>query len=137
MKRKFWVGASFSALVMAAMAPWSASQANGVSIRVNTPEFGIRIGAPHFPPPVYYPVPVHQPRYYEYAPPPVVYAPPPPVYGYPYHYAGGGGYGRPHHYWRPPHWRHPHWRHPHERNHRGDHDDHRGDRDDDRQRHWR
>ncbi len=56
MKRKFWIGASFSALVIAAMAPWSASQANGVSIRVSTPEFGIRIGAPHFPPPVLYPV---------------------------------------------------------------------------------
>lgn len=129
MKRKFLVGASFSALVIAAMAPWSASQANGVSIRVNTPEFGIRIGAPHFPPPVYLPVPVFQPRHYGYAPPPVVYTPPP-VYGYPYQYAGGRGYGNQQQSWRQPHWRQPHWRHPHERNHRRD-------RDDDRQRHWR
>ncbi len=61
MKRKFLIGASFSALVLAAMAPWSASQANGVSVRVSTPEFGIRIGAPHFPHPVFQPVPVYRP----------------------------------------------------------------------------
>lgn len=124
MKRKFWVGASFSALVIAAMAPWSASQANGVSVRVNTPEFGIRIGAPHFPPPVFYPVPVHHPRPYGYAPPQVVYTPSP-AYGYPYQYAGGRGYGYQQHYWRHPHWNHPHWR------------DHRQDHDDNRQGHWR
>ena len=119
MKRKFWIGASFSALVIAAMAPWSASQANGVSIRVSTPEFGIRIGAPHFPP-VFYPV--HQPRYYGYVPPPVVYtAPryvvPPRAHGYPYYYAGGRGYGHQRH-----HWRHLHGRH----DRRHDNDDHRG-----------
>ena len=124
MKRKFWIGASFSALVIAAMAPWSASQANGVSVRVSTPEFGIRIGAPHFPPPVFYPV--HQPRYYGYAPPPVVYTAPryitPRVYGYPYHYAGGRSYGHQRHDWRHPQWRHPHWRH----DRRHDDDDNRG-----------
>lgn len=118
MKRKFWIGASLSALVFAAMAPWSASQASGVSVRVNTPEFGIRIGGPryHRPPPVYYPAPV-------YVPPPVIYtrhpryiAPPPVIYGYPYHYAGGRGYGYQRHYRQ-----HPHWRH--QRHHRGD--DHR------------
>ncbi|HYM48290.1 MAG TPA: hypothetical protein VES91_07400 [Burkholderiaceae bacterium] len=133
MKRNFLVGAALSALVLAAMAPWSASRANGISVRVNTPEFGIRIGAPyHRPPPVYYPAPVYHPVpiYHPapvYGPPPVIYAPPPRyiapppvVYGYPYHYAGGRGYGHQRH-----HWRHPHWRH--DRRHH----------DDDRQRHWR
>ena len=93
MKRKFLVGASFSALMLAAMAPWSASHANGVSVRVSTPEFGIRIGAPHFPVfqpvpvyrpvPVYQPVPVYHPRPYRYAPPAVIYTPPP-RWGYGY-----------------------------------------------------
>jgi hypothetical protein len=98
MKRKFWIGASFSALVIAAMAPWSASQANSVSVRVSTPEFGIRIGAPHFPRPVYQPVPVYPPvpayypRPYRYAPPPVVLV------------GGYRGHG-PH--WQ--HWQHRHW----------------------------
>ena len=131
MKRKFWIGASFSALVIAAMAPWSASQANGISVRVNTPEFGIRIGAPHFPPPIVYPVPVREPRYYGYAPPPVVYVPPPryiapPVYGYPYRYAGGRGYGHERQYEPQPHWRQPHGGH-----------DWRSDDDDDRRRGYR
>lgn len=140
MKRKFWVGASFSALVIAAMAPWSASQANGVSIRVNTPEFGIRIGAPHFPrpffhpapvyvpAPVYQPVPVYRPvpayqpayypRHYRHVPPPVIYAPPP-------RYGWHGGYGYDRHRWQQRRWQ----------EHRNQRDD-RGD-DDDRRRHWR
>ena len=128
MKRKFWISASFGALVVAAMAPWSASQANGISFRVNTPEFGIRIGAPfHRPPvyqpapvyyepapvyyapapvyyesaPAYYPPPVHYPRY-RYAPPPVVYVAPP------RYYSGYGGHGRDRHRWE----------------HRRGHDDH-------------
>lgn len=104
MKRKFWIAASFSALVVAAMAPWSASQANGVSIRVSTPEFGFRIGGPVFGPPVYAPpiyqpapvyypapVPVYRPRYY--APPPVVYVAPPRYYGPPRYVGGYRGYG--------------------------------------------
>ena len=105
MKRKFWIGASFSALVLAAMAPWSASQANGVSVRVSTPEFGIRIGAPHFP--VFQPVPVYQPgavyqpyrftRAFAMWPPPVIYVPPP---RWGYGYAGYRGHG---HY---QHWQH-------------------------------
>lgn len=110
MKRKFWIGASFGALILAAMAPWSASQASGVSVRVNTPEFGIRIGAPHFPhpiyqpAPVYHPVPVHYPQYYRHVPPPVIYAPPP-RYGYGPHRHG--------HYWQ-----HQHWQHRHDDRHR-------------------
>ena len=118
MKRRFWVGASFSALVIAAMAPWSASQANGVSIRVNTPEFGIRIGAPHFPFPVFQPVPVYQPvyypRHYRHAPPPVIYAPPP-------RYGWHGGYGHNRHQWQ-----HRHWQQ--HRDQRHDRRDRRGDR---------
>jgi len=119
MKRKFWIGASFSALVMAAMAPWSASQANNVSVRVSTPEFGIRIGAPHFPLPVYQPVPVYQPmpvhypRHYRYAPRPVVYVPPPRSFA-PSHFVGGHrGHGHDRH-----HWHHRNWQQ--DRNHRHD-----------------
>jgi hypothetical protein len=87
MKRKILLGASCGALVVAALAPWSASQASNVSVGVSTPEFGIRIGAPYLPPvfaPVPQPVPVYYPRPYGYVPPPVVvYAPPPRVYGPP------------------------------------------------------
>lgn len=118
MKRKFLVGASLSALVIAAMAPWSASQASGVSVRVNTPEFGIRIGAPHFPRPVFQPVPIYQPvpvqypRHYRQAPPPVIYAPPP--YGW-----YRASYGPNRYQWQHRHWqqhrdqrhdRHDRWR---------------------------
>ena len=97
MKRKFWTVASFSALVVAAMAPWAASQAQNVSVRVSTPEFGIRIGAPHFPHPVYqpapviYPAPVYYPRHYRYIPPPRY------------------GWHRGHGYWHHRHWQHRHW----------------------------
>lgn len=105
-KRKFWIGASFSALVLAAMAPWSASQASGVSVRVNTPEFGIRIGAPHrpayYPAPVYQPVPVYYPRHYGYAPPPVVYVAPPRFIAPPLFV----GYGHYRHHWQHHHWHH-------------------------------
>jgi hypothetical protein len=131
MKRKFLLGASLSALLLAAMAPWSASKANGVSVSVNTPEFGIRIGAPHFPHrvfqpvpvyrpvPVYPPVPVYYPRPYRYAPPAVIYTSPP-RWGY-----GHGGYRGHNQY---------HWRHRHGSDHRGrghdrdDHDRHGGRR---------
>ncbi len=124
MKRKFWIGAAFSTLALAAMAPWSASQANGVAVSVSTPEFGIRIGAPHFPVfqplPVYRPVPVYQPVpvYYprvRYVPPPVIYVPPP-RWGY-----GYGGYRGHAHY--QPHWQHRGWE-----QHANNHDDRRGNR---------
>ena len=74
----------FAGLAVAAIAPLAA-QANGpVSVSVSTPQFGIRIGAPIFGPPVvpvYAPFPVYSPPVYSppiYAPP--VYAPPPVVY---------------------------------------------------------
>lgn len=128
MKRKFLLGASLSALLLAAMAPWSASKANSVSVRVSTPEFGIRIGAPHFPHPVfqpvpvyrpvpvYQPVPVYYPGPYRYGPPAVIYAPPP-RWGY-----GHAGYRGHNHY---------QWRHGHGSDHRGhgnDHNDGHGNR---------
>ncbi|MGH6609511.1 MAG: hypothetical protein ACRECQ_04560 [Burkholderiaceae bacterium] len=127
MKRKLLIGASFGALMFAAMAPWSAAKANGVSVRVSTPEFGIRIGAPHRP--AYYPVPVYGPPPVVYAPRPRYVVPPPVIYRPPYYYTGGRGYHR-HHHWRHPHWRHHHWRN--DRHHRG-HDGHRSyrGRDDD------
>ena len=65
MKRRIWAGA----LLIAAIAPWSVAQANGVVVSVSTPEFGFRIGTPFYGPPVY-PVPV-------YVPPPRVYVPAP------------------------------------------------------------
>ena len=75
----------FAGFAAAAIAPLAA-QANGpVSVSVSTPQFGIRIGAPFFGPPVmpvYAPFPVYAPPVYSppvYAPPvyapPVVYAP--------------------------------------------------------------
>ena len=68
----------FAGLAITAVAPLAA-QANGVSVAVSTPQFGIRIGAPVFGPPV---IPVYAPAPV-YAPPPVVYVPEvvaPPVY---------------------------------------------------------
>jgi hypothetical protein len=96
MKRKFWIGASFSGLVIAAMAPWSAPQAHGVSIGVSPPEFGIRIGAPVFPRPIYRPVPVYQPV--------PVYYPPPRYVAAPYIVGGFRGHGHYPHYWHHRHW---------------------------------
>ncbi len=127
MKRKFWIGASFSALILAAMAPWSASHANGVSVRVSTPEFGIRIGAPHFP--VFQPVPVYRPcrftsrrRFITRVPigivPPAVIYTPAPRWGYGY----GSYYGHRHHRY---HWQHRH----HGRGHGHDRHNHRDHRD--------
>jgi hypothetical protein len=66
-------------LAIAALTPLGAAHANGgVVVSVSTPQFGFRIGAPFYGPPVYAPV---------YAPAPVVVAPPvimpPPIYGPP------------------------------------------------------
>lgn len=71
MKRSLWAGA----LLIAAIAPWSVAQANGVTVSVSTPEFGFRIGAPFYGAPVY-PVPVYVPAPRVYVPAPV-YAPAP------------------------------------------------------------
>jgi hypothetical protein len=67
---------ALAAVALAAALPLGAAHAQGnVAIRVDTPDFGIRIGTPFpvYPPPVIVaPAPV-------YAPPPVIYAPPPRV----------------------------------------------------------
>jgi hypothetical protein len=116
MKRRIWAGA----LLIAAIAPWSVAQANGVAVSVSTPGFGFQIGAPFYGPPVY-PVPVYvpPPRFYVpapvYAPPPVfvqpryvvgprvIHAPYPVVYQRPYrhdvrhvNWNGNQRYGKPH-----------------------------------------
>ncbi len=75
MKKRLFV----ATLAIAALAPLGAAHANGgVVVSVSTPQFGFRIGAPIFGPPVYAPV---------YVPPPVIVAPPvfmpAPVYGPP------------------------------------------------------
>ncbi len=74
-----------AALVAGALvAPFGAARAQEVSVRISTPEFGIRIGAP-YPAPVYapvYPAPVYSPPVYTppvYSPP-VVVAPAPVYY---------------------------------------------------------
>jgi hypothetical protein len=89
----------------AVAAPIAARAGTAVSIAVDTPSFGLRVGGPYG---VYAPVPVYAPPLYApapvYLPPPVVYVPPrvvvpaPVVYpAYPYVY--GPRYG---------HWKHPH-----------------------------
>jgi len=59
-------------LGLAAAAPIGSALAHPVSVRIDAPDFGIRIGVPV--PRVYVPAPV------VVAPPPVVYAPAPRVY---------------------------------------------------------
>jgi hypothetical protein len=114
---------SICALAVAAVVlPGAADAHGGVTIRVDTPELGIRIGAP---PPVLYPAPIYPAPIYAppprviypapvYVPPPRVYLPPPRViypapviYGRPYVYAPYGyvpvrhGKGRhKHRHWR-------------------------------------
>ena len=88
---------AWAAVVLAAALPIGSAQAHGnVAIRIDTPEFGIRIGTPFpiDPPPVIVtPAPV-------YLPPPVIYVPPPrvivpaPVY----YYYGPPAFRPPHHY---------------------------------------
>jgi hypothetical protein len=120
MKRTLLIGSVLAALLV----PFAAAQAHGVAVSVNTPEFGIRIGAPVYRPvvPVYAPPPVvYAPPRVVYAPPPVVYAPPrvfyaPPRVVYvpaytPYPYAGV----------RVAPYRHGHWKHRHDDDHDSDH----------------
>jgi hypothetical protein len=62
-----------AAVAALALVPVQRAAAQQVTVRVDTPEFGFRIGTPIYPAPVVMaPAPI-------YAPPPVVYAPPPPV----------------------------------------------------------
>jgi hypothetical protein len=111
-------------LLAASAALTPAANAQPVSIRVDTPEFGIRVGnvgygvigypVPGYPAPVY-PAPVYGPAVIVPRPLPVypvpVYAPPPPVivsapvygrgyYPYPYarHYSPGHGHRHPGHH---------------------------------------
>lgn len=78
----------------------SASHASGpatVSVRVDTPEFGIRIGHPGFypGPVVIVPPPVYVPPRVIYAPPPAIYAPV--IYApYPHHHGHRHGHGHGH-----------------------------------------
>jgi hypothetical protein len=101
-------------LGLAAAAVSNDSHAQHVTIRVDTPEFGIRIGHPAYrpapvfaPPPVYVPAPpvyipppvVHYPAVYPvpvYGPPRVIYTPPP-VVVYP-HPGRGHRHGHHHHH---------------------------------------
>ena len=88
MKRSNFLIAALAAI--ATVAPLTPTQAQQVSVRIDGPHWGVRIGAPGvvvvpaYPPPVIYaPPPVI------YAPPPVIYAPAPVVVAppvYPVHY---------------------------------------------------
>lgn len=62
-----------AAALIAVALPLGAAQAQQVSVRIDTPDIGVRIGTP-YPPPVYAPV---------YAPPPVLFAPAPVYYSAP------------------------------------------------------
>lgn len=99
--------------------PFGAALAQPVSVRIETPEIGIRIGHPlphlHVPAPV-----VIAPPPVVYAPPPRVIVAPPPVVYYPvppYYRAYDKGH------WHKHRWHKHHWRGYH---------DHRWDDDDDR-----
>ena len=62
-----------AAVAALALIPAQRAAAQSVTVSVDTPEFGFRIGTPFYPAPVVVaPAPV-------YAPPPVIYAPPPRV----------------------------------------------------------
>ncbi|MCX8003896.1 MAG: hypothetical protein N2688_02905 [Burkholderiaceae bacterium] len=104
----------FAALALAAafVAPHAGAGAQPVSVRIDTPEFGIRIGHPV--PPVYGPPPVvvAPPPPVVYAPPPrVIVAPPPVYYPSPPYYRIDYGWHR--HRWHRDPWCDPrdrHWR---------------------------
>lgn len=119
MKRTLLIGS----LLAAALLPVAAANAHGVSVSVNTPDFGIRIGAP-----IYRPVPVYAPPPVVYAPAPVFYTPPPRVI-----YAPPRVVYRPYPYYagvRVAPVPYGHWKHKHRDSHRHDrHDDDRHHRD--------
>lgn len=68
-----------STMALAAATP---ARAQHLTIRVDTPEFGIRIGHPHYRPQpiIVAPAPVYIPPPPVYVPPPPIYVPPPTVY---------------------------------------------------------
>jgi hypothetical protein len=111
-----------AALVIPVAIPTSAHAYQEVSVRIDTPEFGFRIGTPrvyappqviYAPPVVIAPAPVYVPPRVVYAPPRVVYAPPKVIYQPVYEpYPVYVGKVKPHKHWRK-HWRHhdeKHWR---------------------------
>ena len=63
-------------IASAALAPAAAAHAQQVSVRIDTPEFGVRIGTP-------YPAPIHAPVYAPVYAPPLVVAPAPVYYAAP------------------------------------------------------
>ena len=86
MTKKLPVILAAAAVAALALFPAQRAAAQPVTVRVDTPEFGFRIGMPVYPAPVVVaPVPVYAPPPMVYAPPPrvlyppVVYAPPPRV----------------------------------------------------------
>jgi hypothetical protein len=94
------------ALTAVAAAPIGAAHAHtAVTVGIDTPAFGIRIGAPYaavaplplYPAPVYVAAPVYAP------PPPVVYAPPRVVFRPPVVYPIVYPYGQWKHGYRPAH----------------------------------
>lgn len=89
------------ALGLAAAAPIGSAFAHPVSVRIDGPEFGVRIGVPV--PRVYLPAPVvvAPPPRVIYAPPPPVYAPRPIYYPAPYYRTR---YDAPHHRHHRRHW---------------------------------
>ncbi len=114
---------AFIVLGLAAASASSASDGHAVTVRVDTPDFGIRIGHPgYYPgpvvvapppvivaPPVYAPAPVYMPPPV-YTPPRVIYAPAPVIYA---PHPGHGGHHR----------HHPRHRHHHDhRNHHNGHE---------------
>ncbi|MGE5337053.1 MAG: hypothetical protein ACM3PU_04440 [Gemmatimonadota bacterium] len=79
MKTRFVIFTAAALAAGALLVPFGAARAQEVSVRISTPEFGIRIGSP-YPAPVYAPVyspPVYSPPVYS---PPVVVAPAPVYY---------------------------------------------------------
>jgi hypothetical protein len=81
MTSRFVSIAACALIAGAACAPFSTAQAQHVSVRIDTPELGVRFGTP-YPYPVYgpvYPAPVYPATVYA---PPVIVAPAP-VYYYP------------------------------------------------------
>jgi len=74
MTSRFVSIAAASLITLAAAAPFSNAQAQQMSVRIDTPDFGIRVGTP-YPQPIYgpiYPAVVYTP--------PVVFAPAPVYY---------------------------------------------------------